>query len=71
MTNNYIYEMGPIKNIRELTQQDMIKKEWMWMYFNDEWNQSDDEDDETTYVDGVDERPSPKPKPYNDDDYDY
>lgn len=68
MTNNYIYEMGPIKNIRELTQQDMIKKEWMWMYFNDEWNQSDDDD---AYIDGVDVRPSPKPKPYNDDDYDY
>jgi hypothetical protein len=50
----------------------MIKKEWMWMYFNDEWNQPDDEDDdETTYVDGVDERPIPKEIPYNDDDYDY
>ena len=50
----------------------MIKKEWMWMYFNDEWNQSDDEDDdETTYVDGVDERPAPKEEEYNDDDYDY
>jgi hypothetical protein len=49
-----------------------IKKEWMWMYFNDEWNQPDDEDDdETTYVDGVDERPIKKEVEYNDDDYDY
>ena len=43
----------------------------MWMYFNDEWNQPDDEDDDNTYVDGVDERPTPKEIPYNDDDYDY
>ena len=44
----------------------MIKKEWMWMYFNDEWNQPDDEedDDETTYVDGVDERPIKKEVEY-------
>ena len=25
----------------------------------------------TLNIDGVDVRPSPKPKPYNDDDYDY
>ena len=50
----------------------MIKKEWMWMYFNDEWNtQPDDEDDDNTYVDGVDERPIKKEIPYHDDDYDY
>ena len=49
-----------------------IKKEWTWMYFNEEWNQPDDEDDdETTYVDGVDERPAPKEEEYNYDDYDY
>ncbi len=48
----------------------MIKKEWMWMYFNDEWNQPDDDDD-STYVDGVDERPIEKETPYHDDDYDY
>lgn len=47
----------------------MIPKEWVWMYFNDEWNEPDD--DESTYVDGVDERPTPKETPYNDDDYDY
>lgn len=38
-------------------------------YFNDEWNPSSDDD--TTYEDGVDERPITKEKPYNDDDYDY
>tara|TARA_B110000902_G_scaffold124537_1_gene145415 strand:- start:1807 stop:2004 length:198 start_codon:yes stop_codon:yes gene_type:complete len=65
----------------------MIKPEWNWMYFNEEWNQTKDnkiglksymcnidkeeEDDESTYVDGVDERPKPKQVEYNDDDYDY
>jgi|TARA_B110000495_G_scaffold172179_1_gene160914 hypothetical protein len=65
----------------------MIKPEWTWMYFNEEWNQTKDnkiglksymcnidkeeEDDESTYVDGVDERPKPKQVEYNDDDYDY
>ena len=29
------------------------------------------DDDDDAYIDGVDVRPSPKPKPYNDDDYDY
>lgn len=47
----------------------MIKKEWVWMYFNDEWNEPDD--DETAYEDGIDERPTPNENPYNDDDYDY
>lgn len=37
-------------------------------YFNDEWNPSSDD---TTYEDGIDERPIAKQKPYNDDDYDY
>jgi hypothetical protein len=41
----------------------MIKKEWTWMYFND--------DDETSYEDGIDEIPTPKKEKYNDDDYDY
>jgi len=67
----------------------MIKPEWTWMYFNEEWNQTKDnkiglksymcnidkdediDDDESTYVDGVDERPKPKQVEYNDDDYDY
>ena len=48
----------------------MIPKEWVWMYFNDEWNEPDEDDDETAYEDGIDERPTPKEKPYNDDDYD-
>jgi hypothetical protein len=26
--------------------------------------------DDDAYIDGVDERPTPKDKPYNDDDYD-
>lgn len=42
----------------------MIKKEWTWMYFNDD-------DDETAYEDGVDERPIKKEVEYIDDDYDY
>ena len=29
------------------------------------------DDDDGAYIDGIDVRPSPKPKPYNDDDYDY
>jgi hypothetical protein len=58
-------------NDRELKQQDMIPKEWVWMYFNDEWNEPDEDDNETAYEDGIDERPTPKEKPYNDDDYDY
>jgi hypothetical protein len=48
----------------------MIPKEWTWMYFNDEWNEPDD-DDETAYEDGVDERPIKKEVEYIDDDYDY
>jgi hypothetical protein len=53
----------------------MVKKEWVWMYFNDEWNEpttnNDEGDDESTYVDGIDERPITVPKEYNDDEYDY
>lgn len=50
----------------------MLKKEWMWMYFNDEWNKEpDDIDDDTEYEDGVDERPEPTQTEYNDDEYDY
>jgi len=29
------------------------------------------DDDDTTYIDGVDERPTPKETEYNDDDYEY
>ena len=51
----------------------MIKKEWVWMYFNDEWNKdpNDENEDDTVYEDGIDERPTPKETHYNDDDYDY
>ena len=49
----------------------MIPKEWMWMYFNDEWNQPDDEDTDELLEDGIDDFIStPKETPYNDDDYD-
>ena len=48
----------------------MLKKEWAWMYFNDEWNKEPD-DDEAAYEDGVDERPEPTETEYNDDEYDY
>ena len=48
----------------------MLKKEWAWMYFNDEWNKEPDDDD-TAYEDGVDERPEPTETEYNDDEYDY
>jgi hypothetical protein len=49
----------------------MIPKEWVWMYFKDEWNEPHEDDDDTIYEDGIDKRPTPKEKPYNDDDYDY
>lgn len=57
----------------------MIKKEWVWMYFNDEWNTespTDDEkgttiSDEEGYEDGVDEFPTKKHKTIDEDDYDY
>tara|TARA_B110000503_G_scaffold9676_1_gene13119 strand:+ start:72 stop:209 length:138 start_codon:yes stop_codon:yes gene_type:complete len=44
----------------------MIKKEWMWMLTLPKKTIDDDD----AYIDGVDERPTPKDKPYNDDDYD-
>jgi hypothetical protein len=47
-------------------------------YFNDAWNTesptNDDEgmDDDEAYIDGIDERPTPKKKEqYSDDDFDY
>jgi len=42
-------------------------------YFNEEWNQSNkfDNDDESKYADGVDERPIKKEVEYNDDEFDY
>jgi len=57
----------------------MIKKEWTWMYFNDEWNtESPSDDDEGTtisdedgYEDGVDEFPTKKNKTPIDDSFDY
>ena len=60
----------------------MIKKEWMWMLNppkNDGkvglksymCNIDSDFDEEDAYIDGVDERPTPKVEEYNDDDYDY
>ena len=42
----------------------MVKKEWSWMYFNEEWNGPSTDDDTKaqpkddygdTYVDGIDE----------------
>ena len=41
-------------------------REWDWMDKLDP-----DDDNESAYIDGVDERPSPKEKEYNDDEYDY
>ena len=61
----------------------MIKKEWSWMLDISKKDNKvglksymcnidkEEEDDESTYVDGVDERPKPKQVEYNDDDYDY
>tara|TARA_B100001564_G_scaffold354664_1_gene365668 strand:+ start:6902 stop:7057 length:156 start_codon:yes stop_codon:yes gene_type:complete len=51
----------------------------MFKYFNEEWNTespSDDDKgitatDDDGYVDGIDERPTPKKQEYIDDDYDY
>ena len=51
----------------------------MFKYFNEEWNtESPSDDDKGTtisdddgYVDGIDERPTPKKQEYIDDDYDY
>ena len=54
----------------------MIKKEWTWMYFNDEWNMNtesptdDDEgltiSDEDGYEDGIDSLPKRKKRTIED-----
>lgn len=55
----------------------MIKKEWHWMYFNDEWNQpkKDNKIGLKSYMCNVDDKDDfisrDKPTTYNDDDYDY
>jgi len=34
----------------------MVKKEWVWMYFNDEWNEptTDNDGGDADVIDGVD-----------------
>ena len=52
----------------------MIKKEWTWMYFNDEWNTespTDDDEgltisDEDGYEDGIDSLPKRKKRTIED-----
>lgn len=52
----------------------MVKKEWAWMFFNDEWNEpaTDDDGGDEDHIDGVDEYYSPsdyKKNTYEYDDY--
>jgi len=50
-------------------------REWDWMdafsFALITSDKDEDNDDESAYIDGVDERPAPKKTEYNDDEYDY
>ena len=50
----------------------MVKKEWVWMYFNDEWNEpaTDDDGGDEDHIDGVDEYYSPSDYKKNTHEYD-
>lgn len=50
----------------------MVKKEWVWMYFNDEWNEpsTDNDGGDEDHIDGVDEYLEDKKNTYDSDDYD-
>ena len=49
----------------------MVKKEWVWMYFNDEWNEptTDNDGGDEDFVDGVDTYIEPKEDTTYYDDY--
>lgn len=49
----------------------MVKKEWVWMYFNDEWNEhpTDVDDGDEDFIDGVDTYHPPKEDTTYYDDY--